>query len=267
MLDACDGRHLRFSRCETFQLRRGIAHDRQRHRHPGARAARRVEVVRPRRGAAVRQPARRGRLDPRADRRERRRQVDPRQGRRRSAPPRRRGLRAGRRGGRLLLHRRLQGGRRRGDLPGADALPRPVGHREHLHGPPAADPRPPHRPARDDRRGRASLRPPRRPHRPAPPGGRPVDRRPADHRDRQGHLARRPPAGDGRADRRAQRSRGRAALRGRPQPPRRGPRPGLHLPPLRRGLRPRRHRHRDARRLLRRHATRSTRPRRPSWSR
>ncbi len=36
----------------------------------------------------------------------------------------------------------VQGGRHRGDLPGADALPRPVGHREHLHGPPAARPRP-----------------------------------------------------------------------------------------------------------------------------
>ena len=107
--------------------------------------------------------------------------------------------------------------------------------------------------ARDDRRGRAPLRPPRRPHRPAPPGRRPLDRRPADHRDRQGHLARRAPARDGRADRGAQRRRGRAALRGRPQPARRGPRPGLHLPPLRRGLRPRRHRHRDARRVLHRH--------------
>ena len=39
---------------------------------------------------------------------------------------------------RLHLHRRVEGGRRRGHLPGADALPRPVGHREHLHGPPAA---------------------------------------------------------------------------------------------------------------------------------
>ena len=39
---------------------------------------------------------------------------------------------------RLRLDRRVQGRRRRGDLPGADALPRPLGHREHLHGPPAA---------------------------------------------------------------------------------------------------------------------------------
>ena len=45
----------------------------------------------------------------------------------------------------------------------------------------------------------------------------------------------------GRAHRGAERQRGRPALRRRPQPARRGPRPGLHLPPLRRGLRPLRH--------------------------
>ena len=50
---------------------------------------------------------------------------------------------------RLRLDRRVQGRRHRGDLPGADALPRPVGHREHLHGPPAAEPRRSHRPRRD----------------------------------------------------------------------------------------------------------------------
>ena len=43
----------------------------------------------------------------------------------------------------------------------------------------------------------------RRRHRPAPPGPRPLHRRPADHRDRQGDLARRQPADHGRADRRA----------------------------------------------------------------
>ena len=57
----------------------------------------------------------------------------------------------------------------------------------------------------------------------------------------------------GRADRGAERGRGRPALRGGPQPARRGPGPGLHLPPLRRGLRALRHRHRDARRRLRLH--------------
>ena len=41
------------------------------------------------------------------------------------------------------------------------------------------------------RRGARPVRAPRRPHRPAPPRRGPLDRRPADHRDRQGHLARR----------------------------------------------------------------------------
>ena len=121
--------------------------------------------------------------------------------------------------------------------------------------------RPPHRPGRDVRRGRGASSAgsacdidPRR------PAAGPVDRRPADHRDRQGHLARRAAADHGRADRRAERRRGRAALRRRPQPARRGPRAGLHLPPLRRGLRPLRHRHRDARRRVRLHRRPSRRP-------
>ncbi len=164
---------------------------------------------------------------------------------------------APRRGRRLRLDRRVQGRRHRRDLPGADALPGPLGHREHLHGPPAAGPRraastgprcTPRRPACSQRLGVA--------HRPAPPGPRPLHRRPADHRDRQGHLARRQRPGHGRADRGAQRRRGRPAVRGRPQPARRGPRPGLHLAPLRRGLRPLRHGHRDARRRVRLHRRR-----------
>ena len=81
------------------------------------------------------------------------------------------------------------------------------------------------------------LRRARRQHRPAPSRARPLHRRPADHRDRQGHLARRPGPDHGRADRGAQRRRGRAAVRGRPAPPRRGPCAGLHLAPVRRGLR------------------------------
>ena len=43
----------------------------------------------------------------------------------------------------------------------------------------------------------------------------------------------------------------RATVRRRPRPARRGPRPRLHLAPLRRGLRALRHRHRDARRRVR----------------
>ena len=81
------------------------------------------------------------------------------------------------------------------------------------------------------------LRRARRQHRPAPSRARPLHRRPADHRDRQGHLARRPGPDHGRADRGAQRRRGRAAVRRRPPAPRRGPRAGVHLAPLRRGLR------------------------------
>ena len=56
---------------------------------PRARAARRLEVVRPRRRPALGQPARRRRLDPRPGGGERRRQVDAGQDRRRRAPPRR----------------------------------------------------------------------------------------------------------------------------------------------------------------------------------
>ena len=107
----------------------------------------------------------------------------------------------------------------------------------------------PHRPQGDARRRRVELfarlgvkiDPDR-------PTARPLDRRPADHRDREGHLARRARARHGRADRGAQRRRGRPALRRRPQPARRGSRAALHLAPLRRGLRPVRHGHRDARR-------------------
>ena len=84
-------------------------------------------------------------------------------------------------------------------------------------------------------------------------GGGPLDRRPADHRDRQGHLARRARADHGRADRGALGRRGRAAVRRRAQPARRGPRAHVHLAPLRRGVRPVRHRHGHARRQLHRH--------------
>ena len=79
------------------------------------------------------------RLDPRARRRERRRQVHARQDRRRRPP-------AATPASFLLdgetstsrSTAESQGRRHRRHLPGADALPRPLGHREHLHGPPAA---------------------------------------------------------------------------------------------------------------------------------
>ena len=158
----------------------------------------------------------------------------------------------GRRERRLRLDRRLQGGGRRGDLPGADALSGPLGHGEHLHGPPAPRPGPPHRPGGDVRRGRGALRPARcrdRPRRPARglsiADQQIIEIAKAISLDARLHH--------GRADRRPERCRGRAAVRRRPQPPRRGPRARLHLAPLRRGLRPERHDHRDARRPVRRH--------------
>ncbi len=242
-LDLCDDAHVC---CPLKPFNQGVMDAAEDAGDPRPRAARRVEVLRPRGGAALRHPECPGRFDPRPRRRERRRQVDAGQDRRRRAPPRLGCLRARRRAGRLRLDRRVQGGGRRGDLPGAHPLPRPLGHREHLHGPADRRRRSPHRPCRDVRRGRGPLRTPRR--RPGPPPSRPwpLHRRPADHRDRQGHLPRGAAAHHGRADRRPERGRGRPPLRRRPQPARRRPRAGLHLPPLRRGLRPVRHRQRDA---------------------
>ena len=59
------------------------------------------------------------------------------------------------------LHRsgRRPGRRHRGDLPGADAVPRPVGRGEHLHGPPAAARPAPDRPRGDARRAARSCSP------------------------------------------------------------------------------------------------------------
>ena len=62
---------------------------------------------------------------------------------------RRRQVLARRRAGRPHRPGRRARRRHRGHLPGADAVPRPVGRREHLHGPPAAARRGRHRPARD----------------------------------------------------------------------------------------------------------------------
>ena len=221
-----------------------------------AGAARRREVLRCRRRPAGRHARRPAGLHPRAGRRERRRQVDAGQDRRRRPPARRAAtfrFHGARR--RLRIHGRGQGRRHRGDLPGADALPRPLGHREHLHGPPAGDARavastaPRCTPRRERLFARLGVHlDPRR------PALGPVDRRPADHRDRQGHLARRLAADHGRADRGPQRaSRSSGSSPSPAVPARRGPRPGLHLPPLRRGVRALRHGHGDARRRLRLH--------------
>ena len=168
-----------------------------------AGAARRREVLRRRRGAPLRQPRGRRRVDPRPGRRERRRQVDAGQDPRRGPPPRRRRPSAS--SGATSTSARpaeSQGRRHRGDLPGAHALPRPLGHREHLHGPAA-----PRQPAAASTARRCTPRPqrcsPASASRSTPPDGpRPVHRRPADHRDRQGLSLDARAARDGRADRR-----------------------------------------------------------------
>ena len=96
--------------------------------------------------------------------------------------------------------------------------------------------------------GRGPVRAPRRAARPGPDRPRPVHRRPADRRDRQGALAGGPGHRDGRADRRAVRRRGRPAVRRRPHAA--GGRGGgaVHLAPAGGGLRDLPARHRDARR-------------------
>ena len=221
-----------------------------------------AQVLRRRRRARARHRLTlRARRDPRPRRRERRRQVDAGQDHRRPATSPTRGD--------FLLRRRSPSTSARPPrakaagiarhLPGADALPRPLRHREHLHGPPA------HRRASAASTGEAmraeavglferlGVR-----DRPRPPRRGPLDRRPADHRDRQGHLARRQGARHGRADGRplaASRSSAcspspaACATRARAHP--------VHLAPLRRGLRALRPHHGHARRRLhlRPHAT------------
>ena len=122
-------------------------------------------------------------------------------------------------------------------LPGADAVPRPDGRREHLHGPPAARAGPPDRPARDDREAAADLRPARGRARPGAAGPRAVGRRPADRRDRKGAVVQRPGARDGRADRRAHLGRGGATVRGDARRCDAGSGGAVHLAPAGRGVR------------------------------
>ena len=84
---------------------------------------------------------------------------------------------------------------------------------------------------------RRDVRPPRRRPRPVAPGPRPVGRRPADRRDRQGALVRRPGARHGRADRGADRGRGRRGCSTSCDAARAGRRRAVHLAPARGGLR------------------------------
>ena len=106
-------------------------------------------------------------------------------------------------------HRRGAAPRHRGDLPGADALPRPQRRGEHLHQPPG--PRRGRQLAHDVPRGGGDPRRTRRRPRRAEPGARADARRPAVGRDRQGDLAQRPRPDHGRADRVALGPRGRAS--------------------------------------------------------
>ena len=108
-----------------------------------------------------------------------------------------------------------------------------------------------HRPAPDAGHRRRSVRPPRRPPRPGPDLPRPVHRRPAAGRDRQGAV----PGGqghrDGRADRRAVRRRGGPAVRGRAHAAGRRVGRAVHLAPAGRGVRDLPAGHRHARRAAR----------------
>ena len=165
-------------------------------------------------------------------------------------PPRRRPDLARRRGRRLPQpDRRARRGHRR-HLPGADALPRPVGHREHLHGPPAA-----RRARRIDRRGDARRGAARCSTglgvRLDPSARRAACRSPTSRSSRSPRRSRSTPACSSWTSRprRCRRRRGRAALRRRPHACATRARAVVFIsPPLRRGLRPLRHGHRHARR-------------------
>ena len=176
----------------------------------------RLEELSGRAGARRRQlrSTRSGR-GPRARRGERRGQVDAREDPRRGASARQRRDSASTGSEVSSTARQTRGRRHRDHLPGADPLPRPDRRGEHLHRPPAARRRPPHRLARACARTSSEVF-----ERlgvdldPARIARGLVDRRAADRRDRQGALARRARLHDhGRADRGALGRRGRAALR------------------------------------------------------
>ena len=188
--------------------------------------------------------------DPRAARRERRRQVDADQDHDRRPATGHRGdaVDGGEVGPRGALQD-AQRSRRRGDLPGAEDLPGPVGRREHLHRPSRSWPG--RSTARRMRReAERDARPARRPARRGRAGARPDAGGAADRRDRQGPLARGARADHGRADGVALRPRGAAAVRDRRLPAAGGRRDPVHLAPDGRGLRDRRPRHDPPRRPL-----------------
>ena len=202
------------------------------------RASRHLQAVRRDAGARRRRTRAAARRGPCARRRERGRQEHPRQ------DPRRRpstGFRLdlARRG--RDRHPRPRAGARardRGGPPGAAALPRPERRRERVHRACPVWPAGQRRLAGDAPRRQGPLRGARGPVRRHGAGARPLDGRPAAHRDRKGPLGRGACAHPRRAHSLALRARSRAPLRHRPPPA--GSRRGraLREPPARRGLRP-----------------------------
>ena len=129
-------------------------------------------------------------------------------------------------------------GGHRDHLPGARAVPGPDGRGEHLRRPAAAARGSPDRPAHDEPRGRADLRAPRGATRSGPHRARPVDRRAADRRDRQGAVARGEGDRHGRAHGGPFGRRGGSPLRRRREAAQRRGGRALHLTPPRGGLQP-----------------------------
>ena len=227
---------------------------RSRPRRRAVQLQRHLQAVRRDPGAGRRLARPAARRGPRAGRRERGRQEHAGQDPGRRPPARQRHDPARRRADR---HHRAGPGPRprdRGRPPGAAPVPRPDGRRERLHRPRAV------RPVRTARLGRDRAAQAQALFEELDvqfdvgrAGPRPVDGRPAAHRDREGALGRGARPDPRRADRVAVRPRGRAAVQHRPpaaRPRRRGP---VRQPPPRRGLRAVRPRDRVPRRPPRRH--------------
>ncbi len=142
-----------------------------------------------------------------------------------------------------------------GDLSGTHPVPRPHRRREHLHRAAATKSPRARRSPEDALRCQRPVRSAGRADRPRSGRRRSLDRRPADHRDRESDLSRREDPGHGRADGGTERCRGGSAVRGRTRPSGRRRRHPVHLPSFRRDLQPLRSNHGDARRRFRRDCT------------
>ncbi len=210
----------------------------------GAARPRGHQVVRRSHGARRRRPGAARRPGARPRRRERRRQVDVDEGARRCLLPGRGHDRGWRRTRPLRPPAPGPARRDLDGLPGVQPAAGALGRREHLPGSRTAPPGV-GRHREDAARHPGAARGPRSHRHPSrAAGAHAVGRRAADRRDRQGDQLRCPRHPDGRADRRARRPRGRAALRHHPwsHPPR--GRDPVRVPPAQGGLRPLRHHHR-----------------------